>query len=299
MLSITLESLTCLDDTTEWGHDEPYAIIASVIPGDLTAGRFPHAHVTLQTFPDTDAGDTHGAGLTIWGLDGQPAELKDPDDAIFAVALMEWDNGNRGVMRSLVSSVVTATLGANLSQPRDVLTKALLEDISGILRTPTGVPNIDDPFGVQELRLTDSDLAETSVGQEVRKTLSFARDGGRYTLTFLARVDRYFRSPDYRWSRREAYVFAEGDQPTGTVPMYLWYSPIRKDNFSTTMPQYTDPPVDFIAPGYRRSSQEGPVYIYSPDLPQPPNTVPLHRWWSPGRQDNATLTHPSWDPDRT
>lgn len=280
------------------------------------------------------------------------SDLDSPDDAIFIVALMEWDDGNPHAVRGLVSASAAVALGSSLGQPRDVIATALIQNISDNVLLPTGVPNFDDTIGIHELRFTEAELAEANARQEVRKTLTFTGDGGRYQLTFLARMERFFRSPDYRWSRLQGYVvhpddtraaargllelngfydkfrgdyfttantgyagvreidpnylwsrlegytFPQAKAPAGTVPLYSWWSRLRRDNLCTSKPQYTDPHVDVIAPGYRAFDLAPwePVYIYSPDLPQPSGTLPLHRWWSPGRQDNATLSHPSWRP---
>jgi hypothetical protein len=45
--------------------------------------------------------------------------------------------------------------------------------------------------------------------------------------------------PDYGHYRLEGYLYPPGtSQPKDTVPLYLWYSPSRGDNFITTDPQY-------------------------------------------------------------
>jgi hypothetical protein len=95
------------------------------------------------------------------------------------------------------------------------------------------------------------------------------------------------RSPDYYFVRQEGYIFSK-EQP-GTVPLHSWYDPVRNDNWATTNKQYTEGPSATIAPNYTYSRLEG--YVFDPNKPQPPGTVPLHSWFSLERGDNWTTTN--------
>jgi M6 family metalloprotease-like protein len=46
------------------------------------------------------------------------------------------------------------------------------------------------------------------------------------------------------------------------------------------------------SPDYRYVATEG--LVFSPNAPQPRDTVPLYGWWSPSRADNLLTTDPSW-----
>lgn len=346
MFSIRLESLTCDEETSELSaSDEPYVMIAAVD----RSGPLPQVQVVLQTFTDVDAGETHPSHLPpFWGLHGIPADLDSPEGAVFIAVLMENDDGNPESVRGLVSSASAVAVASTLGQPHEVVAGALLQNISDMVQLPTGFPNFDDLIGVQELRFTSAELDRARGRENVLRTLSFRGDGGRYRLNFSLRMDRYFRTPDYRWVRLQGYLVAPGAEgsgrglvrmdsfydrfrgdnfltsdpayvgrstiepsygfsrtegfafspadprPAGAVPLHSWWSPVRKDNFATSDPRYVDPPAHAIAPGYRHYRLEG--YLHSPESPQPPGTVPLHSWYSPSRQDNAALSHPSWIP---
>ena len=74
-------------------------------------------------------------------------------------------------------------------------------------------------------------------------------------------------------------------------PLSLWWNPSNGDNFSTSDPAWSGCDGDQIR-GYRFAGLLGSVF--SPDRPQPPGTVPLYHWYSPGRGDNFVTTDPAW-----
>lgn len=120
----------------------------------------------------------------------------------------------------------------------------------------------------------------------------------------LVRDPRFVRPPDYRWVRLEGYAYDPGhnwwsrgpddppDFPSGhrVSELRSWWSPSREDNWAMTDPRHTSPLRDPIAPDYRHYRLEG--YILDPDSDAPPETVPLHSWWSPSRGDNWATTDP-------
>lgn len=78
------------------------------------------------------------------------------------------------------------------------------------------------------------------------------------------------------------------------MALVTWFSPARGDYFTTTDPEWREP-VGTVRRGrgdYRAVRWEG--FVYSPDEPQPPGTVPLFHWWSASRQDNFLTTDPAW-----
>ncbi len=87
----------------------------------------------------------------------------------------------------------------------------------------------------------------------------------------LVRVEGSLLSPDY-------------PQPADTLPVYSFYSDVRKDNFLSSNPVWTG---SENRDGYRRVRLEG--YIY--DKPKA-NTVPLNSLWSDRRKDNYNTTDP-------
>ncbi len=103
-------------------------------------------------------------------------------------------------------------------------------------------------------------------------------------------------SVEYRFARIVGMVYSpDKPQPAGTVPLYRWYSPSRKDNFTTSLPAWAGKPGAKKKSGsveYRFARIVG--MVYSPDKPQPAGTVPLYRWYSPSRKDNFTTSLPAW-----
>lgn len=102
-------------------------------------------------------------------------------------------------------------------------------------------------------------------------------------------------SPDYSRSRLEGYLI-DPDQlrPEGTVPLHSWWSPGRGDNWATTDPRHTHPLRPRISPDYTHYRRDG--WLFSPTQPQPPNTVPVHSWYSRSRGDNFITSDPRYRP---
>lgn len=95
----------------------------------------------------------------------------------------------------------------------------------------------------------------------------------------------------YQWRRLEGYLRPSAGSAAEFVPLYLWYHPGRRDNFISTNPYWAGKAGD-KREGYDFLRLEG--YVYRPDRPQPPGTVPLVSWWHAGRADNFTTTDPAW-----
>jgi M6 family metalloprotease-like protein len=97
------------------------------------------------------------------------------------------------------------------------------------------------------------------------------------------------RKGNYSFVRIEGLVFnPDLPQPSGTIPLYSWYSPSRQDNFTTT--QYS-PEVGQLPPDYGIARKEG--YIH--DAPRR-GTLPLVSWYNgaSGYEDNFATTDPRW-----
>ena len=93
------------------------------------------------------------------------------------------------------------------------------------------------------------------------------------------------RDPDYQYVRNEGYVISRSDtQPEGTIPLHSWWSPSREDNYITSNPSWHGEEGDVKHLDYIYVRKEG--YVFSPELQQPPGTIPLYSWWS-DRIDSA------------
>lgn len=87
--------------------------------------------------------------------------------------------------------------------------------------------------------------------------------------------------------REQIEVTVEDESDRETVPIFSWWSASRRDNFATSKPDWAGRPGDRRAGqgDYRFIRVEGS--LFSPDHPQPENTVPVHLWWSEERADNV------------
>lgn len=190
-LSITMQSIKSLDDSTEVGSDEPYVLVTAA----NLAGLIPQVEVTLYgPFEDVDKGETHAtivapAGLPkpiadainsgplgrrpFWALDNKtPAPIASPNDVVFIVSVMENDDGKPNTLRTLVKLAAVGSLAASSGMSRSVRVQKLIADIGGALGTPTGAPNFDDVVGTHEFVLTAADLVPPASKKRV-KTLDF------------------------------------------------------------------------------------------------------------------------------
>jgi hypothetical protein len=195
VLQIYLKEVHCAEETDEVGADEPYVLVVTVnLASTINVAGFPVPVPAFEVFrygpfDDMDEDETHaapGISQSFWGVNGQPADLTDPDQVIFIVAVMENDNGDPEALRGIVKGEVGSSVLGSLAAPRAEKVTALLNDVNSALGTPTGAPNFDDQVGFpQELRFSNEELATLAEpGQTVIKTLHFNGDGGQYRLAF-------------------------------------------------------------------------------------------------------------------
>lgn len=196
MIYISLESFRCHTETDESGSDEPYMIVAAVdLRNTVNAGGFPapipaSRAFVYGAFDDVDEQETHQVPFqSFWGLFGEERALPNPDDVIFLVGLMEWDDGNAQSLRNIVAMSINSALFASLGvTDRNQRVGLLMQAFNGALQTPTGGPSTDECVGLgQELRFTTDDIVLAETGNPARRSLRFQGDGGDYTLTFVAR----------------------------------------------------------------------------------------------------------------
>ena len=205
-LSIAMQSIKSLDDSTEVGSDEPYVLVTAA----NLAGLIPQVEVTLYgPFEDTDKGETHAtivapAGLPkpiadaingsplgrrpFWALDNKTsAPIASPNDVVFIVSVMENDDGKPNTLRTLVKLAAVGSLAASSGMARATRVQKLIADIGGALGTPTGAPNFDDVVGTHELVLTAADLVPPANKRRV-KTVDF-NGGNEGTFRVAVQMD--------------------------------------------------------------------------------------------------------------
>lgn len=212
MTLISLATVRCSVETDEVGADEPYVLVTAVnLTSKVNVAGFPVPLPTCDVtrygpFNDVDAGETHGAAFTpFW-----TGPTTNPNDAIFVVSMMENDDGNAETLRGIVKSSAVASLFGSLSLPRSEQVGRLINDVGSAKGTPTGAPNFDDKIGgSQELQFSADELGRAGSGQLVSKTMSFAGDGGNYSLRFDA-------SPDIFGAIRDKWIaLGAANSPVG------------------------------------------------------------------------------------
>jgi M6 family metalloprotease-like protein len=67
------------------------------------------------------------------------------------------------------------------------------------------------------------------------------------------------------------------------VPLHLWWSPSRTDNFTTTDYRWRGKPGETRSPDYEWVGVLG--YVIDPAFPRPPDTVPLYSWYRSNARD--------------
>lgn len=201
-ITISVQSIKCLEETDEVGADEPYVLVTAV---DL-AKPIPRVEVTRYgPWSDVDQGETkvtqvlspktpaflkrtfEASGLVrtpFWGLDNKSADrIDDPSDVVIIASMMEHDDGQPEPTRAAVKASVVATLASSVGLSRSNRVQKLIKDIRSAVRIPTGAPNFDDHIQTKELRLTHKDLARPMTGV-YRRPLYFRGDGGHYKVIF-------------------------------------------------------------------------------------------------------------------
>jgi hypothetical protein len=100
--------------------------------------------------------------------------------------------------------------------------------------------------------------------------------------------------PDYTGPVHEGQVFdPAAPAPPGTVPLYLWYSAERGDNFTTSDPAWAPGTVHAFGYGYARI--EG--YVFSDSAPGrcPLKSYYIESFFGLDIQDNYLTSRPSSD----
>ncbi|MFY9573515.1 MAG: hypothetical protein WAV20_19125 [Blastocatellia bacterium] len=173
MIAMYLDTVHCDEGTDELTPDEPYVLVAVVDLGGFVkiGGPPPFEVVLFGPFKDFSKGETQPAHFTpdvlpsFWGfpfrtlagvgLTGTPAALKNPDQAIFVVSLMENDDGNPEALREFVKVSVGLSVLGSLSFDRAAKVGSLIRDVNSAIELPTGIPNVDQKIGApQELRFS-------------------------------------------------------------------------------------------------------------------------------------------------
>ncbi len=199
-LKLDFYALTCLEETDEVGADEPYVVFFAA---DITDSLHPFAKTLVchaKVFNDMDEGDTEYQSVLLWGLNGKPAPMVNPDNVIILAAVVENNPSSPDVVKSTVQDTLFANLRAykKAHLDRAAMVTKLINEMHGAIALPadcgiTGVTlwlsqlsiNHNKRIGKpKELRLTWDDVRKASKGIWVPKRFDVKGDGCHYQLHF-------------------------------------------------------------------------------------------------------------------
>jgi Polyglycine hydrolase-like, structural repeat len=203
MFEISLSRVDQVEDTSEWGNDEPYVIVFAADLADTGFNPVPALKPTL--YGPFDIGNVigfpvkfgPGSGLC-WGFDGRPRDIDDPDNPLILVALLESDhedspadfaNSVRAGVGSLMLGTLTGLIATRNSggMDLDTLRGQAVSDMRGhvdlLIRTDI---ERDERLGpIRRLEITAEDLVNAQNGV-VKKELGFrsSEEDSHYVLEF-------------------------------------------------------------------------------------------------------------------
>jgi hypothetical protein len=202
-LRIDVTSITCVDETDGPGDDEPYLLTVAVERRAAGGGLplpIPQLRVNnVGPWEGVADGEHHGMSSLptadrrpIWGRNGQPAEIRHPDDVILLLALMENDGANPHTVRQIVDSMMVGTIMNNIQSDRPAQVTALREtlvDAIDTARVDTSFPFDHDERigGIRELRLTRFDLNWALMDSPRGFSFTFKGDGAHYGVNVSMR----------------------------------------------------------------------------------------------------------------
>lgn len=221
---IDLMRVRCLDqnDSGPWDSDEPYVVVATIcfkeaftgvkLPSGITLPRLNLPSVLTKKFGPWDGVDTGETATTfevppglpqaavdlfrlrfvirepVWGPNGVPMPIGNPDKFFILVGMMEHDDSNPNAVRTAVQAALSGAVQgyANAGLSRNDLAQRMRADMAGAIDLGRLHPfNSDDPIGgVQELRITSANLRTCEQRGTVTKTLGFVNSTTRYQVTF-------------------------------------------------------------------------------------------------------------------
>jgi Polyglycine hydrolase-like, structural repeat len=207
MFEIALTYIRVLEDTTESGHDEPYAVVLAFDLADT--GLIPvaaGAPTMYGPFQDMAASFVPGGSIAgrpvtpdlCWGFNGQPRDIDTPNDPLILVALLESDHddfppdfANSVTTNSfaLVNGSLLSFITARNQGTMDLATlrNLTIDAMRGAVDTFRSADiEKDERLGsVQRLPISAQDLIDAQNGI-VEKKLSFvsSAEDSKYELTF-------------------------------------------------------------------------------------------------------------------
>jgi len=179
--NIVFKNFKCISEINEASVDEEVYGIVTVVSTQNGLPVFDLFRSNLIS--NVDAGETKTINMPIWGLGNFPDPIRNADDVIILVTLMEQDNGSPKTYHTMGKIIATSSLASNLSATRDQRVATLSSDMKRFFSADLGLPFVmdDDHIATVELRLTAADIAST---QRIERTLTLKSNQGNYTATF-------------------------------------------------------------------------------------------------------------------
>ncbi|AKJ07019.1 hypothetical protein ATI61_10519 [Archangium gephyra] len=190
---MSVKSISCrnANDPGPFESDEPYVLVYVLNLPSLANPALPSPKVVLVgPLSGVDAKETHPAPANIlWGINGAPATIPNPDDIILLVAMLENDNAPPASVRTAVEVAMGPILALNLTSigNRAEFVARLSNGMQGAIQTAVklGLPDPDDQIGtVQELRISRLDVAKAFHFGNTTLDLTFKGDDSHFKVNF-------------------------------------------------------------------------------------------------------------------
>ncbi len=199
-LKLDFYALTCLEETDEVGVDEPYVVFFAADISDCLNPLTKTLICRAKVFKDADESEREYQSMLLWGLNGKPAPIVNPDNIIILAAVVEDNSSSPDDVKSSVQDTLFAKLTAyeRVHLNRTTMVAKLINDMHGVITLAaaygiTGVTLWLSRLGInrnerlnkpKELRLTWDDVTKASKGIWVPKKFDVKGDGCHYQLHF-------------------------------------------------------------------------------------------------------------------
>lgn len=191
MFKVAFTELECVTETSDTSDsDEVYTVI---FVGDATTAP-PRTRVFRSNLlTDVDTGNVRKQWIPVWGVNGAPTDIPDPNHILILCGLMEADASDPYTVHS---AAVSAASAFALSIARRDNHAAMASRVGNVMLTgmkkraflPHAIPSSpDDVINVDEVRFGQSDLDAARGGRLVTKSVELKAQSGFYRALFHMR----------------------------------------------------------------------------------------------------------------
>jgi hypothetical protein len=192
MFKIAFMELTCKKETSDRSDsDEVYAVI---FVGDATTTPPQTRVFRSKVFTGVDQNNVRKQWIRVWGINGAPTEIADPNRLLILCGLMESDSSEPSNVHAAVDQAATAAF--TLSIVQGVGHGAMASRVGNAMLTgmrtgafvsfsPPSSP--DDIIDVDEVRFSQNELDSARGGSLVTKEVKLTGQDGEYRALFHLR----------------------------------------------------------------------------------------------------------------